>query len=240
MLFQPLLIISLFFLHVLAHPGELQSVLDNPCATGVHMIVARATTEQPGYGALGQVVEEVCSQVNGSTSEAVDYPANGLFNFTKYQQSETIGIQNMTNALMAYTQACPQSRIALLGYSQGAQVTGDMLCGRTSDKFTPTDPVPAKYTGNVRAILQLGDPSNVADLPWHQGNGTGSGIFPRKDLTPCNGLANVWQSWCDNQDIFCTSNGTAVAHLAYIKKHLPQLVAFIVASVQAVPGDDEL
>ena len=117
MLFQPLLIVSLVF-HVMAHPGELQSVLDNPCATGVHMIVARATTEQPGYGALGQVVDQVLGQVTGSTSEAVDYPANGLFNFTVYQQSETIGIQNMTKALTAYTQACPQSRIALLGYSQ--------------------------------------------------------------------------------------------------------------------------
>ncbi|MCJ1415390.1 hypothetical protein MMC32_001722 [Xylographa parallela] len=239
MLFQPLLIVSLVF-HVMAHPGELQSVLDNPCATGVHMIVARATTEQPGYGALGQVVDQVLGQVTGSTSEAVDYPANGLFNFTVYQQSETIGIQNMTKALTSYTQACPQSRIALLGYSQGAQVAGDMLCGRTSKGFTPTDPIPPIYLQNVRAILQLGDPSNLADLPWHQGNGTGSGIFPRANLTPCNDLANVWQSWCDDKDYFCTSKGSAAAHLGYIKNHLPQLVDFIVASVQVAPGGDEL
>ena len=84
MFFQPLLL-SFFFLHVLAYPVELQTVLDNPCATGVHMIVARATIEQPGYGALGQVVKNVLGQVNGSTSEAVDYPADGLLNLTKYQ-----------------------------------------------------------------------------------------------------------------------------------------------------------
>lgn len=84
------------------------------CATGVHMIVARASTEQPGQGIIGAVATQVQQAVPGSDSEAVDYPAT----LQNYQSSEASGVVAMTKLIQDYTARCPNSKIALMGYSQ--------------------------------------------------------------------------------------------------------------------------
>lgn len=38
----------------------------------------------------------------------------------------------------AYQSCCPDSKMVLLGYSQGAHVTADFLCGRSEAGFSPT------------------------------------------------------------------------------------------------------
>ena len=84
------------------------------CATGVHMIVARASTEPAGEGIIGAVATMVKASVPGSDSEAVDYPAT----LTNYTTSEPSGVAAMTKLITDYTTRCPDSKIALLGYSQ--------------------------------------------------------------------------------------------------------------------------
>jgi hypothetical protein len=84
------------------------------CATGIHMIVARASTELPGQGIIGEVASLVEQAIPGSDSVAVDYPAT-LFN---YADSEAQGIAAMTELIEAYATACPDTKMALLGYSQ--------------------------------------------------------------------------------------------------------------------------
>ena len=91
------------------------------------MIVIRATNEAPGYGILCKVVNQIEALINGSSGEAIVYPAEGIkkndhgkivVNPKKYRNSETWGTINMTTAIKEYTTRCPESRIALLGYSQ--------------------------------------------------------------------------------------------------------------------------
>jgi acetylxylan esterase len=84
------------------------------CATGVHMIVARASTEKPGQGIIGAVATQVQEMVPGSDAEAVDYPAT----LQNYTTSESIGVAAMTKLIEEYTARCPSSKIALMGYSQ--------------------------------------------------------------------------------------------------------------------------
>ena len=84
------------------------------CATGVHMIVARASTEAPGEGIIGAVATQVQQSVPGSDSEAVDYPAT----LTNYTSSEASGVAAMQKLIQDYVTKCPSSKIALLGYSQ--------------------------------------------------------------------------------------------------------------------------
>ena len=123
------LIVPSLFSFVLSLPGELQSVFrasELECTSGIHMITVRATTEQQGHGALGQIVNETILRLPGSTSEAVIYPAAGIPQIRdprpKYAWSETWGIKNTTKAIQEYiqeySQRCPKSYIALLGYSQ--------------------------------------------------------------------------------------------------------------------------
>jgi acetylxylan esterase len=78
------------------------------------MIVARASTEAAGQGALSQVTSQIISQVPGSDAVAVNYPA-ALF---PYQSSEEQGVAAMTLLIEQYVAACPTGKIALLGYSQ--------------------------------------------------------------------------------------------------------------------------
>lgn len=40
--------------------------------------------------------------------------------------------------VLDYQSCCPDSQMVLLGYSQGAQVTADFLCGRSELGFDPT------------------------------------------------------------------------------------------------------
>ena len=84
------------------------------CATGVHMIIARASTEAPGPGIIGAVAAQVQQSVPGSDSEAVDYPAT----LTNYVASESSGVAGMQKLIESYVARCPNSKIALLGYSQ--------------------------------------------------------------------------------------------------------------------------
>jgi acetylxylan esterase len=90
------------------------SAANTTCASGVHMIVARASTEAPGEGIIGAVATQVQQSVPGSDSEAVDYPAT----LTDYLNSEASGVTAMTKLIQSYVARCPNSKIALLGYSQ--------------------------------------------------------------------------------------------------------------------------
>lgn len=55
-----------------------------------------------------------------------------------YVESETQGISNLTEMVLDYQSCCPDSKMVLLGYSQGAQVTADFLCGRSEAGFDAT------------------------------------------------------------------------------------------------------
>lgn len=113
---------------------------DAPCATGLHLIVARGSSEQPGEGRIGVVAGNVTERVPGSTVEAVEYPAT----LTDYLESEGDGVAAMAALIAAYVGRCPDSRIALLGYSQvskrrGSRSWGDWLAaglGRSRTRMT--------------------------------------------------------------------------------------------------------
>jgi len=84
----------------------------------VHIIVARASTEQPGYGVTGLMVQQLVKDIPGATSEPIVYPAQ----LAPYPQSESQGVEAAKLKITAYVQKCPQAKIVLAGYSQGADV----------------------------------------------------------------------------------------------------------------------
>jgi len=96
----------------------------NTGCAAVHIITARASTERPGEGIIGAVVDDV---VSGSTQtvsrEAIVYPAT----LTNYLSSQGKGVTAMKAQLAAKAAACPNTKIVLTGYSQGAHVAGDVL-----------------------------------------------------------------------------------------------------------------
>lgn len=84
------------------------------CATGVHLIVARGSNEAPGSGRIGSVANGVVAALPGSQIAPIDYPAT----FDNYSTSVVAGTEAMKLALTQYNSRCPNSKVALLGYSQ--------------------------------------------------------------------------------------------------------------------------
>lgn len=116
------------------------------CATGIHLIVARGSTEAKGLGHIATVAGNVTEAIPGSTVSAVDYPAT----FDAYFASVNLGVVAMTALISSYVTACPASKIALLGYSQGGQVAMDVVCGTSETLFTVTPDLSDAFKNNSK------------------------------------------------------------------------------------------
>jgi acetylxylan esterase len=201
------------------------------CATGVHVIVARASGEAPGEGIIGEVAKNVTAAIPGSDSIPVPYPAT----FGDYFASETYGVGNMTNVITSYVDACPDAKLVLLGYSQGAQVLLDTLCGQSEVIFQDKNaPLADKYAKAVVAAVQMGDPSFIPGLAYDKGNATTErGIFPRSNTAPCLAYSNRLRSYCDAGDTYCASGNSSLIHISYVIKYGSEAVDFIVGLSKA-------
>ena len=107
---------------------EERQVVNTPCHQ-VHIFVARGSYE--GYDLSDNrqdnlVVPAVCKGRSSCGYEDIVYPATIG---DDYCGSETQGVDAGLSQLKAYASRCPGSKLVLTGYSQGAQLVGDMLGG---------------------------------------------------------------------------------------------------------------
>jgi hypothetical protein len=73
---------------------------------------------------------------------------------------------------------CPNQEEVLLGYSQGAEVSMDVVAGNSEVGGTVT-PVSTAISSHVVAIANFGDPGHVVGESWDRGTATLKGLFPR-------------------------------------------------------------
>lgn len=86
------------------------------CADGLHMIVARGTGEDEGPGVTGELAERIADRIEGSNVDALDYPAS--LSDPVYIDSVNDGAQELRDEVREYIKNCPDSKLAVLGYSQ--------------------------------------------------------------------------------------------------------------------------
>ncbi|KAK0374664.1 cutinase [Colletotrichum abscissum] len=227
MVYSP--VVALGFLGALQGRSEVYSRQTNAtgCATGVHMIVARASTEQPGTGVIGAIANSIQSQIPGSDIVPVDYPA--LLN--PYQPSQKAGVTAMTKLVQDYAKACPQTKMVLMGYSQGAHVTADVLCGTSETGFASTEPQATDVTDKIAAVVLMGDPSHVTGQPFDQGTSQKNGIFPRTKTAGCDAVSSKMASFCNSGDPFCDSGANIQVHLSYVQSDGDAATKFIMSKV---------
>ncbi|KAK2683730.1 Cutinase/acetylxylan esterase [Fusarium oxysporum f. sp. vasinfectum] len=191
------------------------------CAKGAHLIVARGSLEPEGPGAMGILAEEIIKLIPGSDMEALVYPA--LYN--EYVESQTEGVRTMNSVINNYVKNCPDTGLILMGYSQGAHVTMDTMCGASSEGFPGTLSQPSYITDNVAAIIAMGDPSLTEGQPFLVGTSEGSGLTcprssPATSPIGCNSIASKTVSICDKGDPYCEAGGKDLSvHLSYIKNY---------------------
>ena len=133
MFVQAFTVLLPFVLQATANPFQRQSIFktSNDCPTGVHIIGIRGTLEEPGYGELQGVVDQLLDKLPGSDDIAIDYPASGItigddeqpvYNFFQYSASISEGHAKLTAEIEDFTQRCPDSGVVVMGYSQASIV----------------------------------------------------------------------------------------------------------------------
>lgn len=233
--------------------GAMASPIPAPttgCAA-VHIITARASTERPGEGIIGAVVSDVVSRSKQTVSrEAVDYPAL----LAPYLSSEVAGVTAMKTLLARQSAACPDTKIVLMGYSQGAQVSGDVLQanapgtdkGENTSLYFRQRPDIVPYA--VAAVVLMGDPAHVSGESFQKGRkyavrvspsiyavclGTGNaqdGRFARPAGTLEPQAAKI-VSFCDTGDVFCASGTSTIIHLSYVTKYKTDASNFVLDKI---------
>lgn len=190
----------------------------------IHLIIARASTEPPGPGMIGSLAEKIIAANPGATNESISYPAT----LDDYQDSSAQGTAAMTKQLTDYATACPCAQIVLMGYSQGAHVVGDTLCGGggvLGNAFTP--PIDRAIGDRVFAAIQMGDPRFVANKSFDAGNSTSDGLFPRPANLTCDSYASRIKSYCDEGDTYCASGNDTYIHITYLDRYTTNALDFV-------------
>jgi cutinase len=119
----------------------------DPCPD-VEVVFARGTTEPPGAGGIGQAfIDSLRSQLGGRSVGvyAVNYPASRDF-----VTSTPAGARDASAHLQAIAASCPNTRLVLGGYSQGAGVID-----------LSTTAVPPQIVEHVAAAALFGAPRSA-------------------------------------------------------------------------------
>ena len=142
----------------------------------IEVVFARGTNEDPGLGRIGNAfVNSLRSKVGGRSvgSYAVNYPASFDFLAAAGANDASAHIQNMVNT-------CPNTRLVLGGYSQGAAVI-DVIAAVPVPGIGFNAPLPPNTPEHVAALAVFGNPSTKVGLPL-----TASPVWGGRSIDLCN------------------------------------------------------
>jgi cutinase len=124
---------------------------------GVEVVFARGTDEPPGVGKVGGAfVSAVREQTRKSVGAyAVNYPANKDF------LAATNGANDASTHLQQMAVNCPNTKLVLGGYSQGAAVV-DIVTAAPMSALGYRQPLPPQAADHVAAVALFGNPSGRA------------------------------------------------------------------------------
>jgi cutinase len=154
-------------------------------------------------------VDSLRGDVKGKsvTAYAVDYPAS--YDFTQAAE----GANDASAHVQATVAACPDTKIVLGGYSQGAAVV-DFITAATSSVFGFTNVMPPEVADHVAAVAVLGNPSAKLGRPLT----TLSALYGAKSIDLCNGA-----------DPVCSPGDDRPAHSLYVEAGLTSQAASFAA-----------
>ncbi|MBV8292208.1 MAG: cutinase family protein [Mycobacterium sp.] len=194
-----------------------------PCPD-VEVTFARATTEPPGVGVVGQkFIDALRSQVGGRSLGvyAVNYPASEDF-----VSSVNAGASDASAHVQSMIANCPNTRLVLGGYSQGAMVIDQITIAQFPIAgFVPMT-LSADQADHVAALALFGNPA-----ARYLG-------APVSTASPWYGAKAI--DLCAPGDPICTPGGPlalpthdeefSAAHLSYPNSGMPGQAAAFVAS----------
>lgn len=171
--------------------------------SAVEVVFARGTGQPVGVGREGQAfVSSLKSELNGKSLGvyAVDYPASDEF------LQAAAGANDASAHIQGTVANCPDTRIILGGYSQGAAVI-DAITTASGPALGFNNPLPPEVADHVAAAVVFGNPSAKFGRPLT----TLSPLYGDKAIDLCNGA-----------DPVCSSGDDNAAHSTYVQAGLVQ------------------
>ena len=167
----------------------------NADCNDVQVVFARGTDEPPGVGVVGQAFVDSLRGKIGNRSMgvyAVNYPASYDF----------LAAANGANDASAFIQdvvnTCPDTKLVLGGYSQGAAVI-DIITSVPFPAIGFNNPLPPNVPDHVAALAVFGNPTAKVGLPL-----TSSPAYGGKAIDLCNA-----------GDPICSDGNDVPAHRSY-------------------------
>lgn len=178
---------------LMAVPGPSATAADCP---DVEVIFARGTSEPAGMGRVGNALVDALRQQTGLNINGygVNYPAGRL------QLGGGDGANDTINRVKNVVQQCPDTKIVLGGYSQGASVI-DIVAGVPVGGVTWGSALPAQYVDNIAAVATFGNIVGRSGSPLS----SQSALLGSKTIDLCNpgdpichaGPGNEWKDHTD-------------------------------------------
>lgn len=168
----------------------------------VQVVFARGTGEPDGTGRVGEAfVDALRPLVGGKSVEvyAVNYPATRDF------MRAAEGANDASAFVQNTVTTCPDTKIVLGGYSQGAAVI-DVITVAGQPAFGFTSPLPANVADHVAAVAVFGNPS-IRLLGG-----------PLTALSPQYGYKTI--DLCNGADPVCSNGDDRPAHSLYVEAGL--------------------
>ena len=191
---------------LLSAPTGSPAASADPCSD-VAVEFARGTHQAPGHGPDGKAfVDSLSYQVGGRSGGvyAVNYPAND-----DYHGSSSAGSDDASTHIQDTIASCPNTRMVLGGYSQGATVID-----------LSTAAMPPAVADHVAAVALFGEPSSgFSSMLW--------GGQPLPTISPLYGPKTI--SLCAPDDPICTGGGNIMAHVSYIQSGMTNQAATFAA-----------
>ena len=190
------------------------------------MVFARGTSDPPGIGKTGQAfVDNLRSRIGGKSMDvyAVNYPAS--------EQWDT-GIDGIRDAgahIVSTANSCPQTKMVLSGFSQGAAVMGFVTSNAVPDGVDPATvpkPMDPGVADHVAAVVLFGTPNARAM------NFLGE---PQVVIGPLYQAKTI--KVCAVEDPVCSDGMNFSAHIAYADDPavIDQGAAFAASRLQGGP-----
>lgn len=172
--------------------------------TDVEAVFARGTFAPQGLGGIGDdFVNDLRSKIGGKSLGvyAVVYPASTDF------PTAVDGVRDAINHVEATAVNCPNTRIVLAGYSQGAAVIGFVTDNAVPGGVDPSQvpqPMPAAVADHVAAVALLGKPKPGFMQQINQPPVTIGPLYAGKSL-----------ELCAPGDPICSDGSDGSAHTSY-------------------------
>jgi hypothetical protein len=203
------------------------------CGNAVRVISVRGTFEVLGESVLRDVFSAILGSGANAVLEGTPYPAvmdvnNPVGDFAEYQGSVEQGVQSLQGIIQNVANTCPNQKIVLIGYSQGANVIADALCG---PRVATSPALASNYGDHIAAVVMFGDPTHVGSQSFTQGGATSSGEQARMSNIECAPYTDRMVSFCHPNDPICASGNDISEHLDYMPELDFAAAAFVMSKV---------